>query len=335
MLSRLSFHVIFWFLSLNLCAFIIGYQNNWENAYLLTAIYAPVPIACAYFINNVLVDKYLLQKRYLRFTAYLIYVIIFSLLLVMVLNTVIFISIAQYQYDLLPTATKDIVVLFNTLYLLVFLFVSTQSIKKYSQIQTEKEQALKSKAETELKFLKTQLNPHFLFNTLNNLYSLASIKSDKAPEAILKLSYLLDKVLDANKALKIPIEEELSTVNDFIYLESLRYGDRITIEKSIRLENYPRYTIPPLSLIVLIENCFKHGAQLIEGPVKIYFQIYEQNDMLIINTVNSINKGGHKSTAGIGLINLKKQLSFLYGNAYSLVVEQDEQEYNLTLSLPL
>lgn len=327
--------MIFWLISLNLCASIIGYQGDWENAYLLTLIYAPVPIFSAYFIDGILIENYLLKKKYVRFTLYLIYVLIISMYLVIMNNTVIFMTFAQFQYSLMPAVTKDSVVLISTLYLLVFLFVSTQSIKKYSIVYAEKEAALKSKAETELKFLKSQLNPHFLFNTLNNLYSLALQKSDQAPEAILKLSQLLDGVLNTNKSILIPLEEELSTLSDYIYLESLRYGNRLVIQKEIQVEGIAQIKVPPLCLVILIENCFKHGTQPTTEITNILLQVFRDGSHLIVKTRNKIIPENTKKSQRIGLANMRKQLDYLYGKEYTLSSAIENGHFNLIMKLPL
>jgi hypothetical protein len=335
MLQKLSFHIIFWLISLNLCAFIIGYQSDWESAYLLTLIYGPVPIASAYFIDSILIEGYLLKKKYVRFTLYLVYVMIISMFLVMVNNTIIFITVAKYQYGLMPAATKDSIVLLSTLYLLVFLFVSTQSVKKYSLVYAEKEAALKSKAETELKFLKSQLNPHFLFNTLNNLYSLALQKSDQAPEAILKLSQLLDSVLNTNKATLISIDEELNTLTDYIYLETLRYGNRLDILKVIDIDQRASIKVPPLCLIVLMENCFKHGTMPHGEITKIVFTIHRDNEHLIVCTSNAVKKEPSKNSQNIGLENIEKQLHYLYSANYELKTETHNGQFKVSMKLPI
>jgi len=331
MLNKLPFHIIFWLISLNLCAFIIGYKSNWQQAYLLTAIYSPVSVSSAYFITHILMEQFLYKGAYLKFIVYLVYTIIVSLFLVMVLNTVVFINIADYQFNLMPAATKDIVVLFTTLYLIVFLFVSTQSVKKYADAKSEKEAALKRMAETELKFLKSQLNPHFLFNTLNNLYSLAVKKSDEAPDAILKLSNLLDNVLSASDHLLTPIDQELKVMEDFIYLESLRFGNRLNIKKEIKVPEGCDIKIPPLSLITIVENCFKHGGEGKHKELAIDISIKAGENSLIVATKNNYHPNGEGSNKGRGLENLRKQMNYLFKDKHQLTIDQKDNIFTLRL----
>jgi LytS/YehU family sensor histidine kinase len=333
MLNKLPFHIIFWLISLNLCAFIIGYKSDWQQAYLLTAIYSPVSVSSAYFITHVLMERYLYKGSYLKFIIYLIYTITVSLFLVMVLNTVVFINIANYQFNLMPAPTKDIVVLFTILYLIVFLFVSTQSVKKYADARSEKEAALKRMAETELKFLKSQLNPHFLFNTLNNLYSLAVKKSDEAPDAILKLSNLLDNVLSASDNLLIPIDQELKVIEDFIYLESLRFGDRLNIKKEIEVPEGCEFKIPPLSLITIIENCFKHGGEGKMKKLAINIKIIASNNTLNVATKNNYHPSGDGTSKGRGLDNLRRQMNYLFKDKHELTISQRENIFTLELNM--
>ena len=332
--KKILYHSLFWSFSLSLCAFILAYKESWTQGFLLTAIYAPVPILSAYVIDLFLVEKYLLKGRLLKFSVYLIYVLIFSLLVLLVLNTFVFIYFAEYRYDLLPSASKDIIVLFANLYLLVFLFVSFKSVRRYSVSQQQQEAAQRRAVEAELKLLRAQLNPHFLFNTLNNLYSLALKKSDKAPEAILKLSALLDSVLKTHEQKKIALQEELKAVEDLIYLESLRYQDKLIVDVTSTIKETAELNIPPLSIVVLIENCFKHAGRNESGLKQIKLVLREDTHWVYIQTNNLVNHKQETKNKGIGLNNLQKQLDHIYGSNYSLERSVFEENYLVELKLP-
>ncbi len=240
---------------------------------------------------------------------------------------------ANYQFGLMPAATKDIVVLFSTLYLLVFLFVSTQSVKKYSDLKIEKEAALKRMAETELKFLKTQMNPHFLFNTLNNLYSLTVKKSKHAPEAILKLSNLLDYVLSVSESPLVSLKQELAVLEDFTYLESLRFGDRLHLKKDISIKNMAALKLPPLCLVTLVENCFKHGGDQHQQKLIIALEIKNEHGKLQIRVSNNHNPSFSGKIKGIGLLNLQKQLNHLYSDKFTFSTTQINNNFIAHLTL--
>jgi len=332
MLRKIYFHLLFWLIALNLCAFIIGYQADYKQAYFLMLIYSPVMVGTAYFISGILIKQYFLEKRYLRFFLYLVYTLIVSFFLVMILNTLVFIFVANYSYNLMPPATKDIVTLFTILYLVIFLFVSTDNIKAYSEAFAEKEVAKKRLAEAELKFLKSQLNPHFLFNTLNNLYSLSLKKADETPEAILKLSNLLDHILNASDKLLIPLSEEIKVLNDFIYLESLRYGSNLKLISRIELAHKPSFEIPPLTLVTIVENCFKHASFNKENKLFISIEIMEIDNKFKMTTLNDYDSQITENKAGRGLENLKRQLNYLFDGRFSLTTIK-EKKFVTTLEI--
>jgi LytS/YehU family sensor histidine kinase len=190
---------------------------------------------------------------------------------------------------------------------------------------------MREKVETELKFLKTQLNPHFLFNTLNNLYYLATIKSDKAPQAILALSEVLDYVLKEGKSTFVSLEKELKHVQNYVALELLRYQDRVdlNIEVSGPVE---KHFIGPMTVITLMENAFKHGVMPVVGKSWIHMLVTCDENKVTIQIQNSRKNptNGH----GIGLDNLSQQLKHLYRDKFKLEINTDQQDsYGVLLTL--
>lgn len=177
----------------------------------------------------------------------------------------------------------------------------------------ERENSLvRDKLETELKFLRNQTNPHFLFNTLNNIYALARKKSDETPEVVMKLSKLLRFMLYETKNEQIRISDELKTLDDYIELERLRYNQRLTLTfiREIDNENEP---IAPLLLIPFVENAFKHGASESRFESFINLELVLQNGILEFNIENSKEENGKKvNDENIGLTNVRRQLELLY-----------------------
>src|SRR5690606_27106154 len=218
MYTKIISHIIYWVLALSFCILIIGYRSDWQEAIFLTIVFSPIPIGSAYLISYHLLEEYLMKRRHVRFFLYVTYILISCFFFILLINTAVFIYVADYKYNMMPPATRDILTLFAILFLLVILFVATQSIRKWGRASEEKERALKNAAESELRFLKTQLHPHFLFNTLNNLYVLTLNKSAKAPELVLKLSSLLDYILESGKNKLTDLRSEIKIMNDFIYL---------------------------------------------------------------------------------------------------------------------
>lgn len=310
-------HSVFWLLSFVLCAFLLSYDNNWKEALLLALIYLPVTIASAYIISNYLIPKYLLKRKKRKFVLYVLYVIILTVYATLLINTVVLMFVANYQFKLMPPATRDIAILNTVLFLIVFLFVAINSIEKWRKTEDEKNEAIKNMAEAELRFLKSQLNPHFLFNTMNNLYTLTLKKSDKAPELILRLSALLEYILENSKRNLINLSDEIVSLEDYTYVESFRFGDRLVIEKDIRTQNAEFIKIPPLILITLMENSFKHGGKNNTGKLFIKNSIRETKDELQISFSNNFIESEHNEKA-IGLKNIESQLSYIYNGDYAL-----------------
>ena len=191
------------------------------------------------------------------------------------------------------------------------------------------------KQESELNFLKSQTNPHFLFNTLNNIYSLARDKSDMAPESILRLSEILRFMLYETGEAYIKIEDELKIISDYIALEKLRYDDSLSVSFKYEIENM-KQPVPPLLLIPLVENAFKHGVS--ETRNQPFVDLSLEADQLhlefIVKNSTGIFSGERSVKENIGLSNLRRQLELLYKD-YSLSVQQDETVFTAVLKINL
>ncbi len=191
----------------------------------------------------------------------------------------------------------------------------------------------KEKLTTELKFLKAQLNPHFLFNTLNNLYSFVVTGSPKAPEMILGLSGILDYVLYKSQQSSVPLSEEITAIENFINLEKIRYGDRLEI--NYHTAGNKSVPVSPLLLLSLVENAFKHGASGdIDNP-KITVDIQEKDASIICKVWNT--KSSHQGELndaykeGIGLSNIKRQLNLVYPNNHELKIKDEATTFTISL----
>jgi len=191
------------------------------------------------------------------------------------------------------------------------------------------------KQEAELNYLKSQTNPHFLFNTLNNIYSLAKDKSDLAPESILRLSKILRFMLYETGGKFISIEQELEIVSDYIALEKLRYDDSLRINLNCEIEDV-KQQLPPLLLIPLVENAFKHGVSETSNEPFVDIHLLSDKQQLTFTIKNSTDDyHGEKSVKeNIGLSNLRRQLELLYTD-YNLSVQQDETTFTATLKINL
>lgn len=217
----------------------------------------------------------------------------------------------------------------------VFFFGIIRHFYNYIKLRQITQQLQIEKQAAELNYLRSQTNPHFLFNTLNNIYSLARDKSDLAPESILKLSKILRFMLYETSGKYIAVEQELRIMDDYIALEKLRYDESLRINFNHDIEDM-KQAIPPLLLVPLVENAFKHGVSETRGRPFVDIHLSVRNRQLIFVVKNSIeDHAGEKGVKeNIGLSNLRRQLELLY-KQYDLNIDQNGTVFNATLRINL
>jgi two-component system LytT family sensor kinase len=217
----------------------------------------------------------------------------------------------------------------------VFFFGIIKHIYGYYKLKQAAQQLRIEKQQAELNYLKSQTNPHFLFNTLNNIYSLARDKSDLAPESILRLSKILRYMLYEAGGAYIAIEEELKIISDYIALETLRYDESLRINFNHDIEDM-KQALPPLLLIPLVENAFKHGVSETRDHPYVNIHITVKNRQLIFIVKNSMEyiPGQQPVKENIGLSNLRRQLQLLYTD-YDLSLQPGEGAFTATLKINL
>jgi len=217
----------------------------------------------------------------------------------------------------------------------VFLFAIALHIYDYRKLKNSAQQLRIEKQEAELNYLRSQTNPHFLFNTLNNIYSLARDKSDLAPESIMQLSKILRFTLYEASGNYISIEQELKIINDYIALEKLRYDETLRINFNYDVEDM-RQALPPLLLIPLVENAFKHGASETRNRpfVDVHLSVKNRQLLFVVKNSTDLHDEDQHIKENIGLSNLKRQLELLYTN-YNLSVQQNGSVFTSTLKIDL
>lgn len=220
-----------------------------------------------------------------------------------------------------------------------FTLVITYSIKYAGQVLSTQNRILqlqKDNLALELNALKAQINPHFLFNTLNNIYSLALRKSDLAPEMVLKLSDMMRYVLYECNSGPVPVEREIQFVSNYIELERIRHGTNVNIHYSLHADA-DQSRIEPLLLIPIVENSFKHGINAQMENAFVNINLDAGKDKLTMDVENSISKNGRlvKSASGIGLENVKKRLELIYPGRHLLKIDATPETYKVNLELKL
>ena len=217
----------------------------------------------------------------------------------------------------------------------ILFFGVFRHVYDYQKLRRTAQQLRIEKQEAELNYLKSQTNPHFLFNTLNNIYSLARDKSDLAPESILKLSKMLRYMLYETSGAFVAIEQELIIIGDYIALEKLRYDDSLLVNFNYDVEDM-KQALPPLLLIPLVENAFKHGVSETRSQpfVDIHLSVKQRQLAFFVKNSSEMSSEEGPVKENIGLSNLRRQLELLYTD-YQLSVEQKENVFSATLKINL
>jgi len=302
------------------CLLVILVGTVQSDARVLTAIYIVLLLAPAVYINNLLILPFFNKNRIVFIALFLANLLVFTGI------SVTLISVALQE----PISTKMFANFMGILFLAI-VFGATIKIARNSFLRRQEEK------NAELKLLKAQLNPHFLFNTLNNLYGLSVIKSDKLPQLMLKLSDLLRYSLYDTRETYVPLEKEIKYLENYISLEAIRLEDQTTIDFN-KSGNLSSKSIAPMLLIVFVENAFKHLGSTAGTQSSVLVDIAVQDNQLIFKCVNSIDHTQEKEQletgkSGIGLENAKKRLAFLYPQKHKLIASPQNNNYIVNLTL--
>lgn len=227
---------------------------------------------------------------------------------------------------------------FSFIYLFIMTWALSMAYYLFVQLQEsvrKADQVLASALQSELSFLKAQINPHFLFNTLNNIYVLTLKKSESAPTAVMKLSNLMRKITNDTAVDYVPFEEEEQFIRDYLDLQQLRLSEKTKVVYEVS-GDYSRCRIAPRILIPFIDNAFKFGVSG-HTESEIDIRMHFQGTMLHFSIGNAIHHSGNEATdsAGVGLDNSRRRLDLLYKNLYELKINYTEQHYDLLLKIDL
>ena len=331
---RWIFHVGFWLFVLLLYALFFA-QDGQEpgQIFLFVGMLLVVTMAATYFINYHLIPAFLLRNRQLMFVLYFLYTLLAALFLESIITLATYILITDLNIRDISPAALDVRYALAALLLIIFLGVAIKLLSHWQHARRQYDVLLKEKTEAELRFLKSQLSPHFLFNTLNNLYSLSVEKSDLAPKAILALSELLRYVLTETRALYVPLSLELDLVRHFIELEQLRFSDRISICLDTNESTGTELEVAPMLLLTLVENAFKHGVGKSNGQHFIHIAVKSQTNLIEFRVENSIREHNGSESEGIGLLNLRTQLNLLYPDRHQFSATRQRDRFVAVLNL--
>lgn len=291
-----------------------------------------------YYSNTlILIPQLLTKKKWLWYTLTIIGLLFLFLFIHRILDDLVRAELPEriklkmqrrrpsYLYPFTPS---------TAVFFLVFT-VSTCSrvIQEWLGIESKRQEIENEKLATELSFLKSQINPHFLFNTLNNIYSLALVKSEATADAVLKLSSIMRYVLSETKHDTVTLDKEIQFLKHYIELQKVRLTDKVSIELNVEGET-DRKQIAPLLLIPFVENAFKYGVSTKETS-KLVFEIKAETDRIFFSSTNdmmSTDKGNENNT-GIGLKNTRRRLELLYPGTHQLIVTEENKQFIVKLIL--
>lgn len=310
-------HILFWVCYVLFFGSVYGkYGNNFHWYFIESLAMLPFIIGATYTTVYGILPWYLRTRRLL-----LTVLLVLSVLFLATLGERMFL---RFINNLPVTLDSIFGVTFLYLFLetnfMVAIVFAIKIVRKWFDQQEHNHLIERKNLEKELSLMKAQLQPHFLFNSMNNLYSLSLTKSAKTSEGISHLAELLQSVLyDCNDS-EIPLSKEINLIEHYIELERLRFGEQLNL-KFIINGNCEGWNIPPMLLFTFVENCFKHGNPNPAGEFFICLNLTLTTWQLKFVAQNSVGEGSLKSksdTSGVGLVNAKKRLDIIYGNQYQL-----------------
>jgi two-component system, LytTR family, sensor kinase len=339
---RIGSHVLFWsvFVLLNalFACFLrkMSLEEGLPKAIMAELFVLPVKAGLTYLVFYYLIPQYLDDRRKIR-ALVLVAVGVFAvaILLYRLMLAYVYFPIFRPERVIKLFYGPGIYLTAFDLSIALAVGLSIKLVRMNYRSRELEQQLQQEKLQSELNFLRAQTNPHFLFNTLNNLYGLARKKSDQTPAAIMMLSKILRFMLYDCREPRIPISAEAKVIQDYIELEKLRYTDRLQVRYSEQLsrESTP---IAPLLLLPFVENSFKHGAHGSTGAVEINIDLRLDNQGTLEFDIDNTAEAPRKHSSGdhgIGLQNVRRQLDLIYPDQYELNISPEEGWYRVRLKI--
>ncbi len=336
MAKKILFNIGFWlFLWMTFAFSIMRFDSAAESFRIASLVVFPLIIPV--YIHDYIFDYFVIRKQYIIYllcTTFLVWFFGYM--------------IGELQQYLDPVGSSET---YGVLLFMMILYTGARYFRIGTQqrmrIKEEEEKRIKveidlkeleaKQSQAELNLLKSQVNPHFLFNSLNSIYSLILNDSNIAADAVMKLSDLMRYLLESSKKRKVLVKNEFEFLQNYIDLETIRLGKKALVSSSF-IGDQSGKIISPLLLIAFVENCFKHGIGVNSKDNKIDISVELKEDTVILKTVNNIapqriNPVSQKS--GTGIENVKKRLELLYPDKHMLEIRNDEKEFVVNLEIEI
>ena len=331
-------HLLFWFYIINQSLFPL-YIGQLDETMLANNKYL-TDVFISLFLNIITFYLiYLFFPRLLKFTSNA--KAILSGLLLVALITAFRVPAEYYIWKIfIIQPGKEIIFksayLWNNLRLVIIIGIYSVLIRfmiSWFESQKLRDELINQQQASELALMRSQVNPHFLFNTLNNIYSLVYRKSDEAPEALMKLSSIMRYMLYDSASQKVPLEKEIEYLKSFIELQNLRikYPDFV----SLRIEgNTENRAIAPMLLISFVENAFKHGSKNLRPGILIHLTVLDESiNFEVINYIKKASSVNDEPSGGINLGLIRRRLELIYPNKHNLLISEDSEKFCINLMI--
>ena len=335
---RIGSHILFWILYFIYFLIQVTYLKE-DPRYLETslslALTLPVDILASYLTVYVLLPKFLFKRKYVSFALFLLlsgicFILIQRLITYYLTHPLYYSS----SYELSPFFRFNYFYSFVNIYMVVGFFMAIKLLKYWYENQNIRMELESQNKNSEIALLRNQINPHFLFNTLNNIDTLVSESQEQASDAIIKLSEIMRYMLYDSNTQYVPLSKEISYLQSYISLQKIRFKNPDFVKLEI-IGNYKNKLIAPMLLIPFVENAFKHGAKQTKSPgISISLTTSKNSiDFKVINYINETDIFSKDSTKGIGMNNVKRRLELIYKNQYQLDINTVNNQFKVNLRL--
>lgn len=339
-IPRIGKHVLFWLGFITFFAVLYGsFDEEYLERFQIELLYLPEKLLATYITIYILLPRLLLKEKYIAFFGLLALLLIVSGFIHWVTALYIEIPVFHpneywgtlwYPNKILKSATY--------VYPVVVLATLIKFFKHWYKYQQATQMLVEDKLSAELKFLRSQIHPHFLFNTLNNLYALTLKKSENAPEVVLKLSHLLNYMLYECNTERVQLQKEIELIENYVSLEKLRYGDRLDISFNVSGVT-GSHVIAPMLILPFVENSFKHGTSDETENSWVSIDLTVKGTQMVLKVDNSksgeSSRDEQKYREGIGLQNVKRRLQLSYEGNYDLKILDTDDSYLVVLRIEL
>lgn len=334
---ELGIHLLFWFSVFLFYLYVFGSNSrDMKMNITFSSFLMPITIASCYAVVYYLIPRYLLLKKYRSFLLYSLYTFVLTAFAVILSVFYALIFILDLKMVELPIA-RSLPFILIAVYLVVFLASGITLLRHYYGSNTRNDKLQNKVLETqlklkeqELKYLKMQIHPHFLFNTLNTLYGFALTKAEETPDMILKLSNLLDYLLYQVDKPLVSLSSEMDHIQDYIDLERIRFSDSLDVQMNTEGIT-SNLQVAPMLFIPFVENSFKHGRSK-EDKLQIRIDIRAKAGKAYFTIANSVRESlPAENDEGIGLKNIEKRLSMLYSGRHDLTIKRAHDMFKVEL----